>query len=195
MILSNCKLDDLKDHRHFPSKWLPENIILSNTKFIFSTFPNIKTFGYPKCPGYHGSDLVVNLADKIHLSVMHCFNSTVVHTIFTTRSAFPMLVRTFCLPSSIIIYCFKCQCDADHVVKLSNNSRWGLLNVSWVQSVAIINNIIRHSQILVWHWRALVEYKCMPSQLFRKVLFCSVQGLDHLYILEAVVINIQYMTV
>ena len=60
MILSNCKLDDLKDHRHFPSKWLPENIILSNTKFIFSTFPNNKTFSYPKCPGYHGSDLVVN---------------------------------------------------------------------------------------------------------------------------------------
>ena len=51
-------------------------------------------------------------ADKVALSVMDGFNSTVVQIIFQTRSTFPHSVKISYLP--LVIHCFKCQCDADY---------------------------------------------------------------------------------
>lgn len=58
-------------------------------------------------------------ANKISSSVRWCFNSVVVQNIFSTRRAFPSVHKDV-LPTyqqSLVIYQYKCQCEADFVGK------------------------------------------------------------------------------
>ena len=77
--------------------------------------------GPSKCPVYikipwigRASQIV---ADRVALSVMRCYNSVKVRTIFSTKHAFSSSQKDVLpiLQQSLMVYKFTCQCDADYI--------------------------------------------------------------------------------
>ena len=76
--------------------------MVSNIKFTVIKFHNSKIFGLFKCLVYIKISWIGYcsqfFADKIIFAVMHCLNSTVVCTIFTTGSGFSFMSK-YILPT------------------------------------------------------------------------------------------------
>lgn len=104
-------------------KCLPWMCDYTTVGLKIAKFNGIKVFGPSRCPVYTrllwmGPNSQV-CANKISSSVRWCFNSVVVQNIFSTRRAFPSVHKDV-LPTyqqSLVIYQYKCQCEADFVGK------------------------------------------------------------------------------
>lgn len=125
VICLKCKFDaELKQITNiFLVNYYHKSVILSSIILKISNFYGIKKFTFPKCPVYFQLAWIGTcsqfFANKILTSIMHCFNSIEVRTIFTTRSVFPFVHKDIlpALQQILVIYCYKCQYNADCVGK------------------------------------------------------------------------------
>ena len=122
MICSKSRIDaEIKKITDiFLRNGYPDNIISSNIRSTISKFNSIKSFGLSKHPVYVKLSWfgVVSrfLADIISGSIMRCFKSVKVRTIFTARPAFQYSQKNLSpiLQQSMMAYKFQRQCNADN---------------------------------------------------------------------------------
>ena len=130
----------------------PEEVIVDTIdKTVYKFRNNIRSFGPSKCPVYVRLPWIGSpsqlIADKVSFSIIRCYKSAMVQTIFTTRATFRSIHKDV-LPifqQSNLIYKFQCHCNATYIVSTSQR-----LEVRVKQHVLrdIRNHTSEHSKLL-----------------------------------------------